>query len=133
MTAEDLFLAIGGAEEEFLAHSEEPVRKKPVPRRAWAAAAACLALVLAGTWALRSAPDGGEVSGPQGGGSNAAGCLDEFPGGIDPVLRVNGELYHWYGAVISTPGMPISGRESKNRFSSEKSIPAPPYHILRSL
>ena len=104
MTAEALFLAIGGADEEFLAHSEEPVRKKPASRRAWAAAAACLALALAGTWALRSTPGGEKVSGPQGGGGNAAGCADEFPGGIDPVLRVNGELYHWYGVSLMSSG-----------------------------
>lgn len=30
--------------------------------------------------------------------------LDEFPGGIDPVLRVNGELYHWYGVSLLSSG-----------------------------
>lgn len=105
MTAETLFAAIGGADEAFLEHSEGTAIKKPVRWRTWGSVAACLALVLAGTWALRSPsavpePDSSSV---QAGGDTQGGCVEEFPGGIDPVLRVNGELYQWYG--LNSSGM----------------------------
>ena len=51
MTAEELFRAIGTADEEFLEHSERRVKRRS-PWRRLAAAAACLCLIAAGSWAL---------------------------------------------------------------------------------
>lgn len=94
MTAETLFLAIGTADEEFLEQSEQTGKRRTVSWRAWAAAAACLCLIVAGGRALWKPPEnaGGESS-AQG---IACGCADEFRGGIWPVLQVNGRLYQWH-------------------------------------
>lgn len=102
MTAETLFLAIGTADEGFLEQSEQTGRRRTVSWRARAALAACLCLIAAGGRALWKPPEnaGGE-SGAQG---TACGCADEFPGGIEPVLLVGGELYHWYGVSLLSSG-----------------------------
>lgn len=81
MTAETLFLAIGTADEEFLEQSEQTAAKRPSRWRAWAAAA-CLCLVLLSPWVIRNF-------------TGLGGCAPKYPGGFQPVLQVNGELYYW--------------------------------------
>ena len=63
MTREDLFAAIGAAEEELLALSEEEPQKKSRPWVKWAALAACIAVVV---WA------GTPFLSPKGSNSDAA-------------------------------------------------------------
>lgn len=95
MTAETLFRSIGTADEEFLEHSERRVRRRP-PWRILAAAAACLCLIAARSWALWG-ENIREALAPRRVMELEYGCPIEFPGGIDPVLRVNGRLYRWAG------------------------------------
>ena len=95
MTAEELFRAIGTADEEFLEHSERRVKRRS-PWRRLAAAAACLCLIAAGSWALHGEHIREAIARFRL-GQMELGCPVEFPGGIDPVLRVNGRLYRWIG------------------------------------
>lgn len=101
MTAETLFLAIGTADEEFLEQSEQTGKRRTVSWRAWAALAACLCLIVVGGRALWKPSENGGGAGSE--PEYVGGCADEFPGGIEPVLRVNGRLYQWHG--LNSSGM----------------------------
>ena len=77
MTAAQFFEVLGGVAEDKVARAEEYKPARPRWRR-WAAAAACLALVLAGTLFTRYFPkpvSGGGIGAPNG----------AWPEGVDPV------------------------------------------------
>ena len=82
-----LFQGITGIDDDIIeeALTAPPVKKVPAWRR-WGAVAACLCLaLLAGVLAWRSAP----------GETTPITCGSTMPGGISPVLLVDGTLYEW--------------------------------------
>lgn len=81
MTAEKFFEVLGDVDENKVAEAEELAAKPARPRwRRWAALAACLTLVLAGTLFTRYFPKpvsgGGGIGQPNGG----------WPEGVDPIV-----------------------------------------------
>ncbi len=94
--AKKLFQGITGIDDDIIeeAQTAPPVKRAPIRRR-WGAVAACLCLaLLAGVLAWRSARADNT---PATGGST-------MPGGISPVLMVDGTLYEWARMAVLPGG-----------------------------
>ena len=110
MRGEELLDAMALVDPAYIAAADEapPVRKRRWLR--WAGAAACLCLLAAGALGIWYAEGGRTSPADDAGGKDAAAeGSDSLPGGIRPVLLVDGTLFYWTGPAMAITGADTPG------------------------